>query len=213
MTDITLESSVEYLATHGQGWALGVLFLSSVLEYVFPPFPGDTVTLAGGVLAYVGAWNPLFILASLTVGTLAGAAADFWLGLRILSPKRLSRHSVIERHRLAMDKVLRGYKRYGPAFLLFNRFMPGIRAFFFVAAGMAGIKFRWVALYAMASSIAWNLLILGAGFLIGENLPLLEKIFSTWSTGIWVVFLSVVAWQLVRWVRKKTRGQRIDGCA
>jgi len=203
VTEISLESAIQFLVSQGQWWALAVLFASSILEYVFPPFPGDTVTLAGAVLAYVGGWHPLYVLLALTLGSLAGSALDFWFGLKALTPERLARSPRLAARSASIDRVLAAYRRFGPAFLLLNRFMPGVRALFFVAAGMAGIPLRAVLLYSAASSLAWNMMLMAAGFLIGDNIPLLESLFSTWSSALWLLLAAAALWLLARHLRRR----------
>ena len=49
------------------------LFLSCVIEYLFPPFPGDTITLFGAVLITAYHWSFWWMMVVLTLGNLLGA--------------------------------------------------------------------------------------------------------------------------------------------
>ena len=57
-----------------------VLGLAAALEYVVPPFPGDTITLPGGVYAVRGTqpWPLVFLV--VTAGSVVGAAINYWAG-------------------------------------------------------------------------------------------------------------------------------------
>ena len=57
-----------------------VLFLSAAIEYLFPPFQGDTVTLFGAFLVATREWSLALVLGAVTLGSLCGAAGDYWLG-------------------------------------------------------------------------------------------------------------------------------------
>jgi len=199
MDSFSLQEAVRTITEIGQLPALGVLAGSSVLEYVFPPFPGDTVTLAGGVLARAGGWSFGLVFLVLTAGSMAGASLDYWFGAKALAREKVVGRAKTERSKGAVNRVLDGYKRFGPAFLVLNRFMPGIRGLFFVAAGMAGIPFRKVVFYSTVSAAAWNGLILFAGYAVGDNLALLESLFKTYMGVVWTLMgAGVVAWVVVR---------------
>jgi len=206
---VTLTEAIEYLIAYGQEWAFPVLFLAACLEYLFPPFPGDTVALAGAALARVADWNMFLVLVSLTVGNLVGATADYLVGRMVLGERRLENSRILKDRREGLARVMTGYRRFGPAFLALNRFLPGIRAFFFVAAGSAGIPFRWVLFYGGLSALLWNLLLLGAGFAVGGNLALLEELFRTYFHAVWLLLLLGLAVAVWRW-RRRTGRQEVD---
>ncbi len=198
----SLEQSVASLVAHGQWWALPILAGAAAIEYLFPPFPGDTVTLAGAVLARVGDWSVPLVFATLLIGNLSGAMLDYLVGRRLLEPERLLRHRRLAGQEAALNKVLVGFRRYGPALLVVNRFLPGIRALFLVAAGMAGLKPLPVFLYAGLSAALWTALLLAAGFLVGDNLPLLETLFSRYFQMVWLIVAIGVATLVWRWSRR-----------
>jgi membrane-associated protein len=104
----------------------------------------------------------------------------WWVGARGLSQARLERWFGGEGGaNRGIERVMAGFRRWGPAFLMVNRFMPGVRAFFFVAAGMARLPALWVALYSAVSAGAWNALLLLAGYFVGDNLEQLQALLST----------------------------------
>src|SRR5687768_13833195 len=59
------------------------LFLASLIEYVFPPFPGDTVVLLGGVFAARGQRPWFWVLLVVTAGSVVGSAIDYFIGQRL----------------------------------------------------------------------------------------------------------------------------------
>src|SRR5579871_4020419 len=77
-----LETLDRWSASVGPGAYL-VLASCALIEYVFPPFPGDTVVLLGGIYAVRGQKPWALVLAVVTLGSMAGAAFDYWVGTRI----------------------------------------------------------------------------------------------------------------------------------
>jgi membrane-associated protein len=151
-------------------WAPAVIFLATFVEHVFPPFPGDLLVVLAAWYAVQGqlSWAALLLFG--TLGAMAGAWVDHRVGAalgrrldaraggsRLLPPQRLQAFEA-------------AYRRWGSWLLVFNRFMPGIRAFLFLAAGAAGLPVRRVVLLAGLSALAWNSLLLAAGGLLARNL-------------------------------------------
>ena len=180
-----------------------VLFLAAFGEYVFPPVPGDLIVLTGAVLVALFGWPiaPVFLL--VTLGAVLGGLADYAVGRWIAQTGRVERLS--HRKRLAIAYVLERFERYGAVYLVVNRFLPGIRAFFFLAAGMARLQPLQVAVWATVSALVWNGILFGAGLLLGNNLDRLERLAAQQGVVAAVVvggILSFVAWRTWRHVRE-----------
>ena len=172
---------------------LSILALSALLEYVFPPFPGDTITLFGAFLITAKGWSFLWVFLAVLAGSAAGSMLDFWLGGWILR-RRQRKHG---RRPGKLDDLVDRFRKHGAWWLVFNRFMPGIRALFFVAAGMAGLKARWVLFWSVVSAALWTLLLIAVGAAIGANFEALEGVFATYSKVAWGALAALVAGYLI----------------
>lgn len=190
--------------------ALWILFGASLMEYVFPPFPGDTVTLLGAYYSVVGVLPIPLVFGAVTSGSVVGSAFNYWVGLKLrgFSEKREAfpfpfRWLSIEKLR----NIQESWRRRGDLLILFNRFFPGIRGLFFVAAGMGQIHFRRVMILGAISAAIWNSLLLGLGYLVGANLEELERYLQAYSTIAWTVLALLVLLFVVRalWRRRRSR--------
>jgi len=207
MTPAGLEEWIAWLTAHGYALSLSVLALSSAVEYVFPPFPGDTVVLAGAVLATAGGWDLWPILAACTSGSLLGAWADFRVGLAAAKRRDAGKLGVRLAENPGLDRILAGYRRWGPAFLALNRFMPGIRALFFVAAGLARMRTGPVLAWAAVSALAWNALLLALGAALGGNLDRLEALAQGYALVLWIALAAALLVAVCVWLlSRRTRG-------
>jgi membrane protein DedA with SNARE-associated domain len=187
-----------------------VLAVSSWIEYVVPPFPGDTVALFGVFLAATAGYSAVWVYISLTLGSIIGGVAAWGFGRWAAGrhdrwPGFLRRPS-IER---GLEKVQRGFERRGNWYLAANRFVPALRAFFFVGAGLSNMSLGAVVLWGGLSAAAWNGLLLGAGFAIGENLDELEQLYRDYTRVVFgalgVALLAYVVW---RWWSKRREAKR-----
>ena len=182
---------------HPAGFAL--LAGSALLEYVFPPIPGDTITLFGAVLISGFGWSPVGIIAAILVGSMAGAMINFAVGRKLRARGKA---------RPRIEKIVARFERHGPSYLVINRFIPGVRAVALVAAGMSAMGWRDALLYGGISVLLWNGLLIGLGAAAGANIDRLEGWFDDYTTGAWIALGSVavlfIGWRLVRrWRRRR----------
>ncbi len=162
-----------------------ILFAASFVEYVFPPFPGDLVVVLGAWFAVQGQISWAATFAATTAGAIVGAWVDWRIGAALgrRLEGRVHRRTVV--HRLLTEERLAqfeaSYRRWGRWLLAANRFLPGIRAFVFVAAGASGIPLRAVLLLGGISAVLWNALLLGAGALVAHNSDELVALFDRYT--------------------------------
>ena len=176
---------------------------SAVIEYVFPPFPGDVVTVLAASLVIAASWSWYGVLSALMLGSVIGCALTFELGVK------WARRRDERGHRSkGLDRLVAGFKKHGAVYLVINRFVPGVRSAFFVAAGLAGMSRRAVYFYGALSSLLWNLLLFAAGIGLGANYERLERIVTTYTTIAVIVLIGLlVVWFLVGWWRKRHRAE------
>ena len=197
----------ELLARTGPAAPL-LLFFAAFVEYLFPPFPGDALVVLGAWYAAHGQLSWPVTFASVTLGAVAGAAADWrigrWLGARI--DARAARGRL---DRARVERFEAAYRRWGPLLLVANRFLPGVRGFFFLAAGAAGIPLWEVLVFGGLSAAAWNGLLLFAGAGVARNLDELARLAGRYTTSaaLAVVLAAGVALAVWAWRRRRRAGR------
>lgn len=155
-----LGNIISYLRNLHPAAAAASLFGLCLVEYVFPPVPSDAFALAAAV---VYAHSPLPLAAGFAgacLGSTAGAMLVLLLGI---GAKR-----IYSKARPVPAWLKTGFAKFGPPLLLFNRFFPGVRPLFFVAAGLTDIPRGRVLLFAALGAVLWNLCLFGAGLWMGH---------------------------------------------
>ncbi|MCP3102279.1 DedA family protein [Myxococcus sp. K15C18031901] len=172
-----------------------VLGLAAALEYVVPPFPGDSITLLGGVYAVRGTQPWFLVFLVVIAGSVAGAAINYavgrWLVKRFeAQPER----SFLGITHARLAEVQARMRRNGPWLLLVNRFLPGIRGLIFVAAGASHMPRVNVLGLGAVSAMAHTALVLALGSAVGGNLEKLTLLVSRYQYAvIGLVAVGVVA--------------------
>ncbi len=146
----------------------GVLFISAVIENLFPPIPGDTITAFGAFLVGTGRLNYFLAYASTTLGSVVGFTMLFLVG------RFIGREYFINKDywHLPARRIIAAeewFKRYGHFVILANRFLPGIRSVISLVSGISALSTPRVFMYALASSALWNLIWIHTGYVLGSR--------------------------------------------
>ena len=200
-------------------WGLyALLFFAAFIEYVIPPLPGDTTVVAGVTLASAWGWNPVPFIFIVSLGAALGSSVAFAFGRWIAGRQALERLG--PRRRVIVEDIVEKMRRRGEAYLVVNRFLPGVRAVFFVAAGVAGLRYKAALFYATLSALVWNSLLVWLGYSLGSNVDELEELLRNYSLIIGVVVGSIIVgwlWLLVIKSRpemsESDRSEKIDSDA
>lgn len=186
------------------------LALAALIEYLVPPFPGDTVVLLGGAYAVRSDRSLLLVLLAVSVASALGMSANYAVG-RLLHdriahyPEGHTLYGVrFQRIRELQDRM----RRHGPWLLVANRFLPSFRSVLFIAAGASRMPLRSVLGWGMVSAVSWNGLLLVVGSVVGSNADRLERLVRDYQRGalavLGLVLLGFAAHFL--WKRRKARG-------
>ncbi len=157
-----------------------VVFVSSMLEYVFPPYWGDTVILVGFFLAGQGAVPGWTIFVGAVAGGVLGATIAYGLGRRygLRAIRMFTRRGRRSRSRERLDRL---FARFGERVLLLNRFLPVVRGVLLYGAGGMQLRPRPVLVYTAIGNVAWVGLLMGVGLLTGGTWEQIQDSFRHYS--------------------------------
>lgn len=211
---LALYDTIGYL-----GVAVGV-----ALETFVPILPSEVIVpMAGWKVAQSGAdptviewltgqpWGLVAVMAATTVGAAAGSLAGYligaWGGRPLLD--RYGRYVHI--HPDDLDRADAWFARYGDRAVFLARFVPLLRALINYPAGVARMPLGRFLLFSVLGSLPWNLALVTAGWLLGENYEALYQAIRPFEIVIYVVVVVGAAWILVRWARGRGALQGVDG--
>ncbi len=146
-----------------------IVFVSAWLEFVFPPFFGDSMMLFGFFLAGQGVASPTEVFIAAVAGSVLGSAVAFLVGERY-GPAILGHLSWKKKKLEAPARLRHLFERYGEPVLLVNRFIPFFRNFMIYGAG----AFRLRLLPAMLANAVSVIAFVGMLMAIG-----------LWTAGSW----------------------------
>ncbi|RMH81699.1 MAG: DedA family protein [Calditrichaeota bacterium] len=201
----TLLDQFVTFADHNAELAYALLFLSAFVENVFPPIPGDTITLLGAYFVGRGSLSFTGVLISTTLGSVVGFmtlfALAYWLGWEFFERKRWKWVNAE-----ALDRVDRWFQKYGYGIIFANRFLSGIRSVISLSAGLSKLRPLRVTLLATASAFLWNGIIIYAGAFIGRSWQEIQEYIRLYNRVLLIALgVALVSYLLYRWWRKAKR--------
>jgi membrane-associated protein len=213
-----LDVHLNDLATTLGPWLYVLLFAIIFAEtglVVTPFLPGDSLLFAVGALAAMegSPLHPGNIAALLVIAAVLGDAVNYAIGARI-GPKVFTSETSRLLNKEHLMRTERFYEKYGGKTIIIARFMPILRTFVPVVAGVAQMTYRAFASFNVIGAAAWVLSMTLLGYFLGSfaersGFPLekhIEKVI------IIVVFLSVLP-GLIEYLRHRARSKAEGGDA
>jgi membrane protein DedA with SNARE-associated domain len=154
-----------------------LLFASAVLENLFPPIPGDTITVLGAFFVGKGILSFPLVFAVTTLGSTCGFMMLFGVGY-FLEREFFMKKDFSFFQTKSILSAERWFEKYGYCVVLTNRFLPGLRSVVSIAAGITVLKPRRVFFFAFISAAVWNFIWIYAGFSLGNNWDTVRENFS-----------------------------------
>jgi membrane-associated protein len=150
----------------------GVAFIIFAECGLFAILPGDSLLFTVGLFVALGTiHHPLwFVCVVLTVAAVAGNVCGYWLGRLIGPPLFKPRSGLVGRifQQKYVTQTEAFFDKYGSRALILARFVPIVRTFVTLVAGVGRMDFRRFITYTAIGGIAWACGVTIAGYYLGR---------------------------------------------
>jgi membrane-associated protein len=176
--------------------------------------PGDSLLVTAGIVCWGSGWNLPLLLFTLSLSAIVGDTIGYAIGYNT-GPKIFNREKSWFFNKDHLLKAQEFYEKHGGKTIILARFMPIIRTFAPVVAGVGKMRYRSFLLFNVFGGIGWvcSMVLLGYFLTTVIDRPLarlldrpeftvrdhIEKVI------IVVVFLSICP-GIFAWLRSKFRG-------
>ncbi|GAB4409828.1 MAG: DedA family protein [Thermodesulfovibrionales bacterium] len=177
------------------------IFLMMALESTFVPIPSEAVMIPAGYLAQKGVMGfPLSLLCGVT-GSVAGAYFNYFMALWLGRPfiLKYGKYAGISKERFL--KVDEYFHKHGEITIFIGRLIPIVRHLISFPAGLGRMNHLRFTTYTAIGAALWAAILLGLGYLIGENEDLIKEYLS--QITIYLIILSVVVIAVYIYLRKR----------
>jgi len=166
--------------------------------------PGDSLLITAGLLAGAGILNIWWLNALLIAAAIVGDSTGYAIGAR-LGPRIFTREKSLLFNPKHVERTQRFYEKYGPKTIVIARFVPIIRTFAPVLAGVGAMRYRRFLTYNVVGGIGWVASMTGAGYVLGQTVPNISKHMHVLVIVIIVLSCVPIAVEIYRERRKTFR--------
>lgn len=151
-----------------------IIFLENGVIFGFF-LPGDSLLFTAGLLAYPGANRMLHVsLEHLIMGISAAAFVGYWFGYWFghkTGNSLYKRPDSLFFKRKYVETAEVFYKKYGGMALILGRFLPIVRTFAPILAGVVQVRLSVFLMYNLIGALLWPIIICISGYYVGHLFP------------------------------------------
>jgi membrane-associated protein len=165
--------------------------------------PGDSLLVTAGLLASQPDFglNVYLLGILLSVAAIVGDQLGYVIG-KATGPRIFTREDSIFFNRKHLVRAQHFYERHGGKTVIIARFMPIIRTFAPVVAGVGAMEYRRFVLYNIAGGILWVWSMLFTGYWLGRYVPGIDQHIE--KVILIVIFLSILP-GIIGWLKERRR--------
>jgi membrane-associated protein len=164
--------------------------------------PGDSLLVTAGLLAATkGLFNVYTLGLLLTMASVLGNSVGYAIG-KAAGPRLFTREDSLLFNKKHLYRAHEFYEKYGGMTVIIARFMPIVRTFVPVVAGMAQMGYRRYTLFNLIGGIGWIWSMLFIGYFLGRYIPGVDRHIET--VIVLVVLISLLP-GIIGWMRTRKR--------
>lgn len=195
---------VESLVRVGGLTALTIIVFTETGLLVGFFLPGDSLLVTAGIFASTGHLNLWTLNITLSLAAIVGDTVGYGIGAKA-GPKILTREDSLFFNRKHLITTRDFYDRHGGFTIFIARFIPILRTFAPVVAGVGAMQYRRFIAYNVFGGIFWVLAMTLLGYFLGRAIPnIQERIHLVIAI---VIFLSLLP-GIIKFLRERWKATR-----
>ncbi len=162
--------NVTDIIQHGGLLLLGLFLWAEVGLFLGFFLPGDTLLITAGIFAKQGKLSLAAVILVAAVAAIAGDSTAYFIG-RKTGPKIFQKEDSVlfKPEHVARARVF--YDKYGPKTLLIAHFIPVIRTFSPLFAGIAEMPYKRFLTFDAIGDTTWAVSVTLVGYYVGSRIP------------------------------------------
>ncbi len=136
--------------------------------------PGDSLLFTAGFLASQGYFDLSLLTGICFLGAVLGDSFGYAFGRRV-GPAIFKKEDSLFFHKKHLERAARFYEAHGGKTIILARFMPIIRTFAPILAGVGRMNYRVFVLYNFTGGALWAVGLTLLGYYLGSVIPGVDK--------------------------------------
>jgi len=181
---LTGDNLIELIKTAGYIGIFAIVFAESGLFVGFF-LPGDSLLFTAGLLASQGYFDIAWLVFLIFMGAIIGDNVGYAFG-RSVGPKLFKREDSILFHKKNLVRARDFYEKYGSMTIILARFIPVVRTFAPIVAGIGKMKYKTFVFYNIFGGFLWSFGLTLSGYYLTKVIPNAESYIS------WIIVLIII---------------------
>lgn len=163
--------------------------------------PGDSLLVTAGLVSARGMLNVYWLGILLNIAAAVGNSSGYFIG-RMTGPRIFTREDSLLFSKKHVFRAQEFYAHHGRKAVVLAQFMPIIRTFSPVVAGVGAMPYRQFLVISVAGTILWVWSMLFIGYFLGTYIPGIDKHIEILVLA--VIFVSILP-GLITWWRERRK--------
>ncbi len=152
---------------------IAIVFAESGLFFGFF-LPGDSLLFTAGLLSSQGILPFWILLIGVFVAAVLGDNVGYWFGKK-LGPALFVKEDSFFFKRKYIAQAQHFYEKHGKKTIILSRFIPIIRTFAPIVAGIGNMNYKIFFLYNVIGGFVWSIGLTVLGYVLGATVPGIDK--------------------------------------
>ncbi len=152
------------------------MFLIALIENgIFFFLPGDSMLIAAGILAAGDVFNVYIVMMMFSAGSFVGNLIGYEIGKKLEIYRE--RHKWLRRilRDQYIEEAHKMFQKYGNRIVLVQRYIPMLRTFGPMIAGVVSMRYQVFVLYSFVGSLLWSVSLVLPAYWLGNHIPGIES--------------------------------------
>ena len=187
---------MEILPTIGYIGITAIVFAESGLLIGFF-LPGDSLLFTAGFLASQGVFDIRLLAILCFIAAVVGDSVGYWFGHKV-GRRLFQRKDSLLFHKDNLLKAEKFYEKHGKKTIVIARFMPMIRTFAPIVAGIGSMDYKSFVTYNIFGGLIWGVGLTLAGYFLGNAIPDVDKYLLPIIVGIILISVAPPAIHILK---------------
>jgi len=186
---------ISYLiTTYGYTGIFVIVFLESG---IFFPLPGDSLLFTAGLFVSTFGMNIYFLIPLIFFATLLGGMTGYEIGVNLEKLRRYAffRKILKKEH---LDKTHEFFEKHGAFAITFSRFVPIVRTFAPIIAGIVRMPYKSFIKYSLVGSFLWSFIVTLLGYFLGRIFPQIKDYLFVVVVLVVIISILPMVWEAKR---------------
>ncbi|WP_373601182.1 DedA family protein [Paraclostridium bifermentans] len=185
-----------------KNYGLLSVFIIVMLEYANLPLPSEIVLPVVGIFTFEYDIDFIQVVIVSVLGGVLGSIINYYLGLKLGKPLIDTLAKKFPSTKKSIKASYLWIKKYDKPSIMLSRLVPVARTFISIVAGVVKMNIIVFIIYSTIGISIWNLLLISAGYLLGDNLNIITAILKKYSIIVGVLAILLIA---IYYIKSKSK--------